>query len=92
MPRKEAHSGGEATRLRTYNNSACEAEPTDVVTAVDTGYLVGLRGLRRGADINVTDFGWAAQLGRAFVDFGELMTWNEDGLPGRDHRASCRRR
>ena len=28
-------------------------------TAVDTGYLVGLRAaLRRGADINVTDFGW----------------------------------
>ena len=57
---EEAHSGGEATRL-AYVQQLCVRGRANrrLFTAVDTGYLVGLRAaLRRGADINVTDFGW----------------------------------
>ena len=54
-------------------------------TAVDTGYLVGLRAALRGADINVTDFGWTP-LNWAV----HLMTLeHEDPSPGDRYFVGC---
>ena len=54
-------------------------------TAVDTGYLVGLRAALRGADINVTDFGWTP-LNWAV----HLMTLErEDPSPGDRYFVGC---
>ena len=56
-----ADLGTEEARRAYLQRHHCVRGPANrrLFTAVDTGYLVGLRAaLRRGADINVTDFGW----------------------------------
>ena len=83
---EEAHSGGEATRL-AYVQQLCVRGRANrrLFTAVDTGYLVGLRAaLRRGADINVTDFGWTP-LNWAV----HLMTLERGGPPDDHYVAGC---
>ena len=58
---RENAGGGTIATLSAYFQQRCVRGRANrrLFTAVDTGYLVGLRAaLRRGADINVTDFGW----------------------------------
>ena len=76
----------EATRL-AYVQQLCVRGRANrrLFTAVDTGYLVGLRAaLRRGADINVTDFGWTP-LNWAV----HLMTLEQGGPPGDRYFVGC---
>ena len=82
---EEAHLD-EATRL-AYVQQLCVRGRANrrLFTAVDTGYLVGLRAaLRRGADINVTDFGWTP-LNWAV----HLMTLEQGGPPGDREVVGC---
>ena len=82
---EEAHLD-EATRL-AYVQQLCVRGRANrrLFTAVDTGYLVGLRAaLRRGADINVTDFGWTP-LNWAV----HLMTLERGGPPDDHYVAGC---
>ena len=81
---EEAHLD-EATRL-AYVQQLCVRGRANrrLFTAVDTGYLVGLRAALRGADINVTDFGWTP-LNWAV----HLMTLERGGPPDDHYVAGC---
>ena len=59
LPGGDAIGTEEARRAYVQRHCVRGQANRRLFTAVDTGYLVGLRAaLRRGADINVTDFGW----------------------------------
>ena len=59
LPGGDAIGTEEARRAYVQRHCVRGQANRRLFTAVDTGYLVGLRAaLCRGADINVTDFGW----------------------------------
>ena len=84
---RENAGGGTIATLSAYFQQRCVRGRANrrLFTAVDTGYLVGLRAaLRRGADINVTDFGWTP-LNWAV----HLMTLEQGGPPGDREVVGC---